>query len=156
MSTRDLHHNIKVVQHISGAKTATVTPANGVDTLGFESVEALIHIGAIANIANSPVPSWTFHAEESDSASSGFTAITDSNRILYDASVSPVTSPDSTTGVFLTVDAANEDDATYRVGILSMKRYIRIVATAADTPGSTYILAEMILGHPALAPVDEG
>lgn len=147
-----LHSNIKPVKHISGAKTATVTPASGVDLQGYEhGADIMIYVGAITNIGNSPVPSWTFHVEESDSESASFTAVTDSELILIDSSASPVTTPDSSTGVFLTIDAASEDDAVYSVAYVGSKRYIRVVATAADTPGATEIVA-VVLARPLLKP----
>ena len=152
MGMHSLHQNIERVQHISGAKTATVTPSNGVDLRDFVGgVDVAIHVGVVTNIANSPHPSWTFHFEESDSVSSGFTAVTNSDDVDIEGSLTPVTTPDSSTGVFLTIDAAAEDDATYRVGYLGSKRYLRVVATAANTPGSTPIVV-LILGVPRLKP----
>lgn len=154
MASRDLASNLKVVTHVAAqAITATNTPSSGVDTKGFDSVTALISLGTVTNIANSPQPSWTFHAEESDSESANFTAITDSERILIAGAKSPVTTPNSSTGVFLTVDAAAEDATTYHVGIISTKRYVRIVATAANTPGSTPYSVVLVLSHGALVPV---
>ncbi len=152
MGMHSLHQNIERVQHISGAKTATVTPSSGVDLRDFvDGVDVLIHVGVVTNIANSPQPSWTFHFEESDSVSSGFTAVTNSDDVDIEGSLTPVTTPDSSTGVFLTIDAAAEDDNTYRVGYLGSKRYLRVVATAANTPGSTPIVV-LILGVPRLKP----
>ena len=152
MGIHSLHQNIERVDNITGAKTATVTPSSGVDLRDFVfGVDVLIHVGAVTNIANSPQPSWTFHLEESDSASSGFTAVTNSDDVDIEGSLSPVTTPDSSTGVFLTIDAAAEDDKTYRIGYTGSKRYVRVVATAANTPGSTYIYAT-VLGQPRLRP----
>lgn len=152
MGLHSLHQNIERVQHISGAKTATVTPSSGVDLRDFvDGVDVFIHVGAVTNIANSPQPSWTFHFEESDSESSGFTAVTSSDDVDIEGSLAPVTTPDSATGVFLTIDAASEDDNTYRVGYLGSKRYLRVVATAANTPGSTVIVA-LVVGVPRLKP----
>ncbi len=152
MGIHSLHQNIEFVQHISGAKTATVTPSSGVDLRDFVGGVAIsIHVGAVTNIANSPQPTWTFHLEESDSASSGFTAVTNSDDVDIEGSRSPVTTPDSSTGVFLTIDDAAEDDLTYRVGYLGTKRYIRVVATAANSPGSTVIVAHVV-AMPRLLP----
>jgi len=144
----------KVVTHVAPvAITATNTPAAGVDTQGFDAATAIIGVGVVANIANSPQPSWAFHAEESDSSGSGFTAITDSAQIAIAASASPVAAPDSSTGVFLTIDAAAEDATNYHVGIVSSKRYLRIVATAANTPGSTPYSVVMVLEAASSTPV---
>lgn len=135
---RDLHSNIKVVQHLAAqAVTTTQTPANGVDLGDSYAAEFIISIGAVTNIANSPQPSWAFKLQESDTVNSGFTDVTDSNIVLVGSAASPVAAPDSSSGVFLTVDDAAEDAATYRVGYLGTKQYVRVVATAANTPGST-------------------
>ena len=152
MAMHDMNSRYKPVLEFIGAYTTTQTPSSGVDTRGFEAVVAQITIGTITDIANSPYGHWTFKAQESDSESASFTDITDSNQILIDSSKSPVVAPDSSTGVFLTVDAASEDDQVYSVGILTTKRYVRIVATAVDTPGSTPIAVHILLGDPAQQP----
>lgn len=150
---RDLHSNIKTVTHVAPvAITAANTPSNGVDLKGFDSAEFLISLGVISNIAESPSPSWAFHLEESDSESSGFTAVTNENDVLVGSAKSPLTTPNSSTGVFLTVDAADEDAATYRIGYRGNKRYVRVVATPNETPGSTPYSVVVVLGHPHLAP----
>ncbi len=153
---RDLHSNIKTVSHIIGTVSTTQTPANGVDLKGFNSAEFLIHIGTVANIANSPQPSWAFKLQESDSAASDFTDVVDSDVVLKDSAQSPVSAPDSSTGVFLTVDDAAEDDTVYRVGYIGNKRYVRVVGTAANTPGNTPLSVLAILGHPDLRPTSDG
>lgn len=152
MAMHDMHSSVKPVHQFIGAYTTTQTPSSGVDTRGFESVTVEITIGTITDIANSPYGHWTFKVQESDSASASFTDITDSNQILIDSSASPVTAPDSSTGVVLTVDAAAEDDAVYSFGVLTTKRYVRVVATAVDTPGSTPICVNVWLGDPAQLP----
>lgn len=153
MANREIHSNIKAVQHLSAADyTATQTPTNGVDLQGFDAAEFVISIGTITNIGNSPTPSWTFKLQESDSQASGFTDVTADADVAVGSAQSPVTNPDDSTGVFLTVDAAGEDDAVYRVGYIGSKRYVRVVATAADTPGDTPISIVALLGHAAQRP----
>lgn len=153
MITRDLHSNIKVVQHLkAGVVSTTQTPTNGVDRAGFSALEFLISIGAITNIANSPQPGWTFKLQESDSQSANFVDVTDSAVVLTGSAKSPVGAPNSSTGVFLTVDGASEDDATYRIGYIGNKRYVRVVATAVNTPGNTPMAIIAVLGKPAIAP----
>jgi hypothetical protein len=153
MTSRDLISNVKVVSHVTAqAITATNTPSNGVDLAGFESVMIAISIGAITNIANSPKPSWSFKIQVSDSVSSGFTDVTDSNALIISSSNALVTAPNASTGVFLVVDAAAEDETVYTVGLLTTKRYARVVATAANTPGSTPYAVNFTLGDPSLSP----
>ena len=139
MSTsRDNASCKKVLTHVAAqAITATNTPAAGVDTTGFNQATFLISVGTITNIANSPQPAWTFKVQESDTVSSGYADIVDSRRILVAGIQSPGGAPDSGTGVFLTIDAAAEDATTYHVGVITEKQYARVVATAANTPGST-------------------
>lgn len=156
MNLRDLHSNVKAVSHIIGTVSATQTPTNGVDTLGFSAVEFAIHIGTVTNIANSPQPSWAFKLQESDSQSSGFTDVVTAADVLVGSAQSPVTTPDASTGVFLTVDGAADDDKVYRIGYIGTKRYVRVVATAANTPGNTPLSVIAILGLPALAPTSDG
>jgi hypothetical protein len=152
---RDLHSNISVVSHIIGTLSATEAPADGVDLQGFNSCEFIINIGAITNIANSPTPSWAFKLQESDAPSSDFTDVTDSNAVLNDSARSPVETPDSSSGVFLTIDGVSEDDEAYRVGYIGTKRYVRVVAIAANAPGNTPLSVLAVLGHPDLAPTSD-
>lgn len=151
---RDLHSNIKVVQHIAAAVvSATVTPASGVDLDGFDSAELVIAIGTAAGIATG---GWDFKLQESDSLSTGFTDVTTAGDVLYESAASPVQAPDGSTGVFLTVDAAAEDEATYRVGYIGSKRYVRVVATATGSPGNTPLSVSAVLSHAHLVPTSDG
>jgi hypothetical protein len=153
MELRDLNSNYKPVAHVvAQAITATNTPSSGVDRSGFGAVEFLINVGTMTNVANSPQPTWAFHLEHSDSASSNFSAVTDANDVLIGSSKSPVTTPNASTGVFLTIDDAAEDAAVYSVGYVGTKRYVRLVATAANTPGSTPYAVTALLAKPAIAP----
>lgn len=153
-TTRDNASGKKVVTHVAAqAITATNTPSTGVDTQGFDSVSFLISVGTVTNIANSPQPTWKFHVEESDSAGSGFAAILDSSRILVNGAKSPVAAPDAASGVFLTIDDAAEDATTYHVGVITSNRYVRVVATAANTPGSTPYSVVAVLEGASVQPV---
>ena len=139
---KDLISNVKSVYHWGGVKTATVTPSTGVDLKGYRSALVLCSIGAITNVANSPQPSWTFALQESDTSNASFTNVATADVILSngrnDGSI--------TSGVFATVDAAAEDANTSTIGYIGTKRYIRVVATAANTPGNTAIAVNIVLG----------
>lgn len=149
---RDLHSNIKAIQHLAiAAYTASQDPA-AISRKGFDSLEFLIDIGAITNIANSPKPSWSFKLQESDSQNSGFTDVTDSNLELYGSAKSPLGAPNSSTGIFLVVDSSSEDGTVYRVGYRGNKEWVKVVPAAANTPGSTPLSITALLGHPALRP----
>jgi hypothetical protein len=149
---RDLHSTIKSVPHLEcKAYTTTQTPSEGIDRQGFDSLEFLISVGVITSGAESPaVKGWSFKLQESDSISSNFTDVTDENAVLVDSAKSPVTEPDSSTGVFLEVDL--EDQETYRIGYRGSKRYVRCVATAVNTPGSTPLSITALLGNPSQVP----
>lgn len=156
MPTRDNAIAKKVVSHIDAtAHTATQTPTNGVDTQGFDSLTFIIAIGALANAANSPQPTWAFKAQESDTINSGFVDITDSERVITTGAKSPVVAPDSSTGVFFTAGAVDGtvDTNAYHVGIISAMRYVRIVATAANTPGATPFAVVAVLERASKTPV---
>ena len=152
---REIHSHLDAVNHSISLASATVTPTNGVDIKGFSAIEFVIAIGAVANIANSPQPSWAFKLQESDSESSGFTDVTDSNKVVVGSALSPVAAPDSSTGVFLTVDDAAEDDKVYRIGYIGTKRYVRVVATAANTPGNTPLAIIALRGHAHQQPTQD-
>lgn len=154
MATRDMASAKKVVTHVAAqAITATNTPSTGVDTQGFDAATFLISVGTVTNIGNSPQPTWAVKVQESDSESADFADITDSDRILVNGAQSPAGAPDSSTGVFLTIDAAAEDATTYHVGVISAKRYLRVVSTAANTPGSTPYSVVAVLEKADLTPV---
>lgn len=144
MSTnRSMTDRIAVLYHLIGAFTTTQTPANGVDVKGLKTAEIIVEIGTITNIANSPTPSWAFALQHSDTVNSGFAAVESTDVVM------PGGAALGASGVFATVDAAAEDDAVYRVGYVGGKRYVRVVATAAATPGSTPI-AVLVVGEPLL------
>jgi len=156
MAHREFHSDIKAVSHLDAAAyTSTQIPSNGVDLQGFDAAEFVISIGTVSNLGGSPLESWTFKLQESDDESSNFTDVTDSDSVVVDSAASPVTTPDSSSGVFLTVDAAAEDDAVYRIGYVGGKRYARCVATANNTPGSTPIAIHARLGCAAQKPVQD-
>ncbi|HEX9768424.1 MAG TPA: hypothetical protein VGA50_04535 [Kiloniellales bacterium] len=152
MSLRDLISNVKTVYHWTKTVTATETPSTGISRKGFGSVLIQAAIGAVTNIANSPQPSWTLKLEHSAAASSGYAAVAAADVILAngknDGSI--------TAGVYATIDAAAEDDSIYTIGYIGAKEFLRVVATAANTPGATPIAVIFTLGLPALAPADDG
>lgn len=148
---RDLISNVKTVPHFTKTLSATETPTNGVDISGFGSVLVQVAIGTITNIANSPKPSWNFALQESDTINADFAAVGSDDVILANGRNNGSIS----SGIFATVDAAAEDDTTYTVGYIGSKRYLRVVATAANTPGATPISINFVLGNPSLAPVSD-
>ena len=139
----------KNTYHWGGTKTATETPGTGVDVGKYRSATFLCGIGAITNIANSPQPSWTFAIEDSSDNSAFADCETADVLLTYGKNDGSITA-----GVFATIDGATEDDAVYTVGYIGTKRYVRIVATAANTPGATPIIITCRLGGLQL-PLDD-
>jgi hypothetical protein len=119
--------------------SATNDP-DGVDLKGFTSATVICSVGEITNIAGSPQPSWTLKLQESDSAASGFFDVDEGDMLLdYGNNDGSVAS-----GVFATIDAADEDDVNYTVGYIGTRRYIRVVATAINAPGNTPIAVTVV------------
>lgn len=143
MTERSLSNRIVVKRHYGAAYTATETPSAGVDLQDLLTAEIIVDVGVVTNIANSPQPSWTFTLQHSDASGSGFAAVADTDVVQNSGSIS--------SGVFATVDSADDDATIYRIGYVGSKRYVRVVATAANTPGSTPITV-MVVGEPRLAP----
>ena len=126
---------LKTIHHYAGSYTATETPSAGVDLLGARRAEVVVTVGSVANIAVSPQPTWAFSLEESDSSGSGFTAVDAIDITLGNANNDAAV----VSGVFATVADAATDNTTFRCGYIGMKRYLRVVATAANTPGASII-----------------
>ena len=145
MSTRDNASKKKVVKQLNPASyTTTQTPADGagIDQKGFDSLMFAILVGAVADLAASPQGdgSWTFKAQEADSdVNASYADITDSSRILVTGAKSPVAAPNSSTGVFLTLNDPGHQNNVYHVGVISSKRYVRIISTAVSTPGASLL-----------------
>ena len=131
-----------------GSYTTTQTPSTGVDMKGLATAEIVVAIGAMTNTGGSPHQSWAFALQHSDTSNANFEAVVAADVVL-DAGNNAGTL--GAGGTFATVDAAAEDDAVYRVGYIGNKRYVRVVQTAANTPGATSI-AVMVVGEPLLAP----
>lgn len=146
---RDLISNLKSVLHFASTLTATNAPSTGVDLKGFKGALIQCAIGTVTNIAASPQPSWTFALQESDD-NSAFTDVATADVILSNGKNDGAIA----SGVFATIDAAAEDDAVYTIGYVGSKRYIKVNATAAATPGATPISVVMTLGA-NLIPVDD-
>ncbi len=151
MSKRDIGSELGPVQHFALALTATQTPTNGVDLRDFGGALVLAFVGIMTNVANSPQPSWTLSLQESDTVNSAFTNVAEADMVLDNHS--NVGEGNVSNGIFQVIDAAAEDDTMYSVGYIGTKRYIRVIATAANTPGSTPMAVCICRGLPHNAPV---
>ncbi len=111
------------------------TPSNGVDLQGYSAANVICSVGSMTNSGSSPLESWELALQESDDDST-YTDVAESDMLLEygqnDGSVS--------SGIFATIDNDNDnldDNINATVGYLGSKRYIRVTATANNTPGNT-------------------
>jgi len=129
---RDLHSHVSirsVITPTAGAAAGASTVGSIIDTLGFESLEYVVHSGTITT------GSFSCTLEESDdSGMSGATAVP-SDRVLGGSPSFVVT----------------DDDDVRRVGIVGKKRYQRLTLVGASTPVGAFS-AIAILGNPRSAP----
>lgn len=143
---RSMNDQIVTRLHYIGAPTATVTPSAGIDVSDLTEVEVVAVVGTIPNIGNSPVPSWTLALQEGDATDGAHTAVAEADVARNSGNNAALSS-----GVFATIGAAAADSKVYRLGYLGTKKSIKVVATAADTPGATP-LALLIIGKPKIVP----
>lgn len=140
MATRDLHNNIKTVTSLVPATRTADANGTGVDTSGFESVEAVVALGQSGDTLSGSVK-LDLELEESDD----------------DSTYTDVALADMIGGVsagnFGTIDAATEDEKIYRVGYRGRKKYVRPVLNFTGTHTNGIPCAAMvILGNPRHAP----
>jgi len=100
-------------------------PANGLDTRGFGYVELIANCGISGDTLSGSVK-YDIKLEESDTDVDGdFVAITSADRVVTGLCPARVTAPDAN-GIIATVDAAAEDPAHFRIGVIPSKRYVRL------------------------------
>lgn len=143
MAKYDLANNAKPVIHFQfEEQTATVTPANGIDMQGYESIIFVITTGTITD------GTWTVTFQESDEVAANFVTIDPTaddynGQLIGDAP-----------GPFTNVDMAF-DDQIYKVGYAGDKRYVRCVVTET-VMGTAEFGCNCILSNPHSAPVSAG
>jgi hypothetical protein len=126
---RDLHHSIGATLALSPAVQAATIKGNAVDLRGFNEAELIVNTGAIAGAGD-----FTAKVQESNTTTDGdFTDVAAAN--LLGALPASLTA-----------------DATFRVGYIGSKKFVRVVLTKN---GGTSIAAGAVVlkGAPALAPV---
>jgi hypothetical protein len=117
---------------VSLTHAARTTSANGtaIDLQGFQAAVVVVNAQAWTDGTH------TFSIEESDASGSGYAAVAAAN---LDGSAPVIT-------------AAGGQLATYRVGYLGIKRYIRVVQTVAGATTGAIIGAVVLRMHPRKAP----
>lgn len=137
MATIDNYNNIYEILHISPAVyAATETPAQGVDTKGFESVDFIIMSGVVGADG-----SWLPIIQESDSQASGFTAVVNG------------TGDDPSHPLLGTPEAFDSTSTQHlwRLGYVGKKRYVRCVLELTGASNATLAVVVQ-LANPHSAP----
>lgn len=139
MANKDLHNNIEVVQLLNPvviiAGAATVEPDVVFDTMGAESAEVIVNVGASGDTLASDLKLdfKLFHGDLADMSDAA--AIDDASYVVADGNA---VAYNTTSGVFATVDAAAEDDAAFKIGYVGPKQYLTVktVKTGTHTVGT--------------------
>jgi hypothetical protein len=129
MSSKDIAHNIGVVQVVVPQVLAATDTSAAIDTAGFESAALIVETGAIVGAGD-----FTAKLQNSDTTTSGdFVDVTAANLI----------------GTFPASLAAS---SVVKVGYIGNKRYLRSVITK-NSGTSIAAGAVLVKGHPRSAPV---
>ncbi len=112
---KDLHNNIEVVSILPPIGIAADQTFTDIDLAGWNSAEIVIHIGLDAALAVGAY--WDFVLYDSDD---GITyAVVTTEDVLGAGTI--------TSGIILTVDSTDEDNAVYHFGYVGGKRYLQLI-----------------------------
>ncbi len=133
---KDLHNNLHVKRAISPVSVADTTAqvSQVIDRQGFDSLEFLILIGAIAD-ADATFTALVEDADASDM--SGGAAVTDENLLGTEV---------------LAGFQFDDDNEVRKIGYIGGKRYVRLTITPVGNASAAVLGAVAVLGHPAVAP----
>jgi hypothetical protein len=135
MAEQDLHSYVQIVHAVEPAAVATATVTSAaVDTLGFESIEWVIHVGAAFVGGGYDVTSL----EGADD--SGFT--------VNNGAVAAAEILGALPSIIIT-----DTDKVFRVGSIDKRRFQRIVLTETGTITAGVLGITAILSNPKLVPV---
>jgi len=123
MANKDLANNLLMTQVLDPATTSATVNTAGLDMKGATGGMINVLIGESGDTLSSTVK-WDLILQDSDDNSS-FSAVTSNT----DVSFADVDS----SGIFATIDAAAEDDASYAIGYNGAKRYVRVACTKTGT-----------------------
>lgn len=140
---KDMHSGVKAVTAIAAATLAADNTPPAVDLQGFNAAEILLAIGA-GGITFSGSNKIEFVLTHSDDDST-----------YENVTVDDVLGVESVTdGIVKALTAAHASAASYRLGYVGGKRYIKLLADFSGTHGTgTPIAAVALLGQPHDAPV---
>jgi len=141
---KDMHSGVKVETAIAAATLSADNTPPAVDLQGFNAAEIVLAIGA-GGITFSGTNKVEFKLTHSDDDST-YTAV-DVGDVLGVASVGDG-------GIVKSLTAAHATAASYRLGYVGGKRYIKLLADFSGTHGTgTPIAAVAVLGAPYDAPI---
>lgn len=123
MANKDLANNLLMTQVLDPATTSATVNTAGLDMKGATGGMINVLIGESGDTLSSTVK-WDLILQDSDDDSS-YSAVTSNT----DVSFADVDS----SGIFATIDAAAEDDASYAIGYNGTKRYVRVACTKTGT-----------------------
>jgi len=123
MANKDLANNLLMTQVLDPATTSATVNTAGLDMKGASGGMINVLIGESGDTLSSSVK-WDLILQDSDDDSS-YSAVTSNT----DVSFADVDS----SGIFATIDAAAEDDASYAIGYNGTKRYVRVACTKTGT-----------------------
>jgi hypothetical protein len=149
---RDLHSNIKVTTHLVPLvlnNDAEGTPATGIDTKGFDSLEFVVVLGDSGDTLSGSVL-LDLRLQHSDD-NTNWVDVSSVDDVLIGSN--PRTTTISGTGVFATIDAPAEDQTHFRIGYRGTRRYARILIDTTGThTNGTPATVIAIQSSAALAP----
>lgn len=134
---RDLHNNVKVSRAISPVSVADNTAQVGqiIDNQGFDSLEYLIALGAIADAD----ATFTVLLEEGDEDDlSDAAAVADKDLLGTEAEAG---------------FQFDSDNGTRKLGYVGSKRYTRMTITPVGNASAALVCAVALQGHASKAPV---
>lgn len=129
----DLHSKVQIVNAVPPAALAANTNGASIDTVGYESLEYVLHVGA-AFVGGG----FTVSLEESTTGAFG-----------GEQTAVPA---DDILGALPVIDIG-DTNKVYRVGSIGKKRYQRIVLTETGTITAGVIGVTAVLSHPKSAPI---
>jgi hypothetical protein len=123
MARKDLANNLAMTQVLDPVTLTATANTTGLDTAGTNGAMINVLIGESGDTLSSSVK-WDLILQDSDD-NSAWSAVTSNTNVSF-ANV-------DSSGIYATVDAAAEDDASYPIGYNGAKRYVRVAITKTGT-----------------------
>jgi len=123
MANKDLANNLLMTQVLDPATLTATANTTGLDLKGSSGAMINVLIGESGDTLSGSVY-WDLILQHSDNNSS-WSAVTSNTDVSF-ADVDG-------SGIFATIDAAAEDDASYAIGYNGAKRYVRVAVTKTGT-----------------------